>query len=408
MKKSNLTFIFLILILIVFFFGSIALATSQPPREPYTYHLMVPLPTAAGTATSTTGIVDYIRILYFFGIGISAVIAMGAIIIAGFQWVTAGGSFAQVKSAKDRMSNALLGLVILLASFLILNTINPALVTLREPYLYFIDWGSAFPTTPGATGVGPGGGSQYVDCQDVIAQGGDCPAYRSAFGGLFGVLLPFDREAAFINYCNNDLCGLGLNCRYVGGIFTPYPFGGCVDDTNTSAFDTNVCSNINTCSDYSNFNFMQGIINACANNLCGAATGPCYWGSGCTGCSATGITNCDQYNNLDGCVTNGCGLNFPSGCFWQGGSCDNVGGPASPPPLPPPPVSGNWCTDPPISGNIQDCGDYTNTNGMCGPSNNENCLNYCASDPCGAALLGMSCKKQLTADPAHPEICVEI
>ena len=220
--------IFYILILIATFVFSafVALAEDIPQeREPFEYKLMVPLPTPEGTVASTTGIVDYIKTLYFFGIGLSGIIAMILIVIAGFQWVTAAGKMSTITQAKSRISNAIFGLFILLASYLILNTINPALVNLKEPYIYFIRWNEDFPEDPGTTG-GPGGG-------------------------------------------------------------TP-----------------------------------------------------------------------------------------------------------------------NWCNDPPMSGNLQDCGDYTNTIWICGPSSNENCLNYCASDPCDAASVGKSCK--IEQDALGNDFCNEI
>jgi len=148
--------IFFILILITTFIFSVfpTFAEDIPQeREPFEYKLMVPLPTPEGTVSTTTGIVDYIKTLYFFGIGLSGIIAMILIVIAGFQWVTAAGKMSTITQAKSRISNAIFGLVILLASYLILNTINPALVNLKEPYIYFIKWTEPF-EDPGTTGGG--------------------------------------------------------------------------------------------------------------------------------------------------------------------------------------------------------------------------------------------------------------
>lgn len=47
---------------------------------------------------------------------------------AGLLWFTAAGSATRVNQAREKMFNALIGAIILLAAYLILNTINPDLV----------------------------------------------------------------------------------------------------------------------------------------------------------------------------------------------------------------------------------------------------------------------------------------
>ena len=47
---------------------------------------------------------------------------------AGFLWFTAAGRTGPIGQAKEKMFNALIGAIILLASYIILNTINPDLV----------------------------------------------------------------------------------------------------------------------------------------------------------------------------------------------------------------------------------------------------------------------------------------
>jgi len=46
-----------------------------------------------------------------------AVIFLVLIIISGYQWMTAGGNEEQIKKAKKNLSNAVIGLVIILASW---------------------------------------------------------------------------------------------------------------------------------------------------------------------------------------------------------------------------------------------------------------------------------------------------
>jgi len=155
---SGLLFSIYLSLSIIFTTHTVFAATDIPDsrEEAFQYHLMVPLPTSEGTVSTTTGIVDYIKTLYLFAMGIAGVIAMGLIVFAGFQWLTSAGSYSTISKARNRMSNAIFGLVILLGSYLLLNTINPALVNLKEPYIYFIKWTEDFEEQDG-TGGGGGG-----------------------------------------------------------------------------------------------------------------------------------------------------------------------------------------------------------------------------------------------------------
>lgn len=69
--------------------------------------------------------------LYSFIVGIAGLAAFVALVWGGVQWMTSGGSPSKIFEAKDRISSALLGLIIILMSYLILNTINPELTVLR-------------------------------------------------------------------------------------------------------------------------------------------------------------------------------------------------------------------------------------------------------------------------------------
>lgn len=77
----------------------------------------------------------YLGIIYNFMISIVGVVAGVFILVGGFQYLTAGGDAARVSSAKNRIANALIGMVLALSSFVLLNTINPDLVNLKLPKL---------------------------------------------------------------------------------------------------------------------------------------------------------------------------------------------------------------------------------------------------------------------------------
>ncbi|MFH1286364.1 MAG: pilin [Candidatus Magasanikbacteria bacterium] len=82
---------------------------------------------------------EYFKFVYKYGIQIAGIFAVLFLVIGGFQWMTSGGSTDKIGSAKDRMKNAVIGLIILLLSFLILDTINPYLTSFRLPQVYMIN-----------------------------------------------------------------------------------------------------------------------------------------------------------------------------------------------------------------------------------------------------------------------------
>jgi len=102
---------------------------------------------------------------YYFIVAIAGIAAFFALIVGGFEWLTSAGNPSRVSSAKERMFSAMLGLVIILASYLILQVINPELTTLQLPGL---------PSNPSSTPVPP--------CK---AAGGTCTDSDSCFGPGF-------------------------------------------------------------------------------------------------------------------------------------------------------------------------------------------------------------------------------
>ena len=82
---------------------------------------------------ATPGIGDYISGLYVYALGVVGVVALGAIIFWGVVYTLSAGMVTKKQDAIDGITQAVYGLLLLLGAYLILYTINPALVTLREP-----------------------------------------------------------------------------------------------------------------------------------------------------------------------------------------------------------------------------------------------------------------------------------
>jgi len=86
------------------------------------------------TVTGKT-IGEYIQAIYNYAIGIVGILAAVVLMFGGVIWLTAGGSQEKVKEAKAWIGASLSGLILLLGSYMILNTINPDLVSFKELYV---------------------------------------------------------------------------------------------------------------------------------------------------------------------------------------------------------------------------------------------------------------------------------
>ncbi len=78
--------------------------------------------------TSLTGLVAW---FYTFFVMISGLAAFVMIVWGGVQWMTSQGNPTSTGDAKDKIQKALLGLLLVLSSFIILQIINPELTLLR-------------------------------------------------------------------------------------------------------------------------------------------------------------------------------------------------------------------------------------------------------------------------------------
>jgi len=93
------------------------------------------LPGVEAPTTVKTAMPDFIRYFFTFSIIIAGILAFGAIVLGGIRYVTSAGAAAAMSDAKDQITSGFLGVIIILASFLILNTINPQLIIPENPLL---------------------------------------------------------------------------------------------------------------------------------------------------------------------------------------------------------------------------------------------------------------------------------
>src|SRR3989344_5431816 len=120
----------LMLLAVVIFLTAFSFVFAQD-RE-----LEVDYPDIVGATTPetvSTPLPEYIKYIFNFVIVFAGIIMLCAVIKGGSLYLTSAGNAANMKLAKDQISSAFLGVVILLGSYIILTTINPRLAILNLP-----------------------------------------------------------------------------------------------------------------------------------------------------------------------------------------------------------------------------------------------------------------------------------
>lgn len=74
----------------------------------------------------------FIQYTYEWGVALGGLAVFAMLLWAGIEYLTSAGDPKKMGSAINRIQSSILGLILLLASWLILNTINPELVQLKE------------------------------------------------------------------------------------------------------------------------------------------------------------------------------------------------------------------------------------------------------------------------------------
>jgi len=108
-SKKITVFLFIVLAAVIFFVAQNALAQS------------IELEALQATGLGNESLVVIIaRIIQIF-LGLIGIVALGIILYAGFLWMTSGGNAEKVEKAKKIIVNAVIGLVIILASWAIVT-----------------------------------------------------------------------------------------------------------------------------------------------------------------------------------------------------------------------------------------------------------------------------------------------
>ncbi len=119
------------------------LGTFEPPAAGWGFKVESSGQTAAETFEKifSTGIgaVTLIAGLYFLGV----------ILVAAFNWISAGGDSGKVEKARDSITNGLIGLVIIVAAYAVIGAIGSIMgIDILNPGQLFIQLAPVAPTAP--------------------------------------------------------------------------------------------------------------------------------------------------------------------------------------------------------------------------------------------------------------------
>lgn len=159
---------------------------------------------------------DYLVKFYQWFAGAAGVLAVFMMMFGGFQWLTAAGNAGRIGQAKETITGAIVGLILLLGSYVLLNTISPAFVAFK-------------PLAPRhITGLAAG----FATCYDnTVTSSGTSGSTGSGSGALTGTAGGNQCSAGGCSPLQNSTCasrGGQCGCEVVcQGDEVQVPFASC-------------------------------------------------------------------------------------------------------------------------------------------------------------------------------------
>lgn len=84
------------------------------------------------SAVDVPWIANYVTGVYRYAVTVAGLLAGVMFVVGGFQYLTAGGDASRVSKGRDRITDAVIGLALVLGAYVILLTVNPDLVSLTS------------------------------------------------------------------------------------------------------------------------------------------------------------------------------------------------------------------------------------------------------------------------------------
>jgi hypothetical protein len=210
----------------------IAGAAAEEKKEPVFFTPNFTIPGSkfiAGQAVEVDGstLGDWITAAYVFFVGAAGILAVVMMMYGGIKYTVSFGNPSKLQDARDTITSAMIGLVLVLGSYLILNFINPGLTSLKAPNLpvihgslFFWDNGSYFcedqnqaefspvdpaKTTCGGLGVRPDGKNCYYRNGCDTAKGQMCIVNTDDLTAKCGSARDFCTKAADCKFADEQL-----------------------------------------------------------------------------------------------------------------------------------------------------------------------------------------------------------
>jgi hypothetical protein len=126
----------IILISFLLFGGLANVALALNSKTCHTLEIKLP---GVGVDGKVCGVGDYLSGIYKLSLGIGVFLAAVVIVMAGIKYATSGDNGGKQKEAREDITQAIFGLLILFGSVIILNVVNPELSNLSNWTLDGID-----------------------------------------------------------------------------------------------------------------------------------------------------------------------------------------------------------------------------------------------------------------------------
>lgn len=192
----------------------------------------------SGQTGRSVEFMEYLQSIYRFAIWVVGIAALLMISIGGFMYVTSAGNQSNAQTAKRLIRDALIGLIVILLTWILLNLINPDLVNpnlesiikLRVQVTSDIPAGRGLPGDPDAPLPPPGGsggdcnglalgGIKPEQCNDVSAELGDF--LKCLQGVMPGATITSVSDNEGFDRCQNNWsdppCAHSKNSCHYGG-----------------------------------------------------------------------------------------------------------------------------------------------------------------------------------------------
>jgi 3D (Asp-Asp-Asp) domain-containing protein len=167
-----------------------------------------------GVPVSVTGttIGDYIAAFYAWFAGAAGVLAVFMVMYGGFKWITAAGNPGRIGEAKETITGAIIGLVLLLGSYVLLSTISPSFVNFKDLSSLLDPVKPNYLVEPDHFAIGLLGNSADVSIKDQF-NGTACPTIDQMKAGFDAFVTGYYRpDRSDAGGYGDPMCNIAMQC----------------------------------------------------------------------------------------------------------------------------------------------------------------------------------------------------